>query len=189
MIYHSPNLVYSWVKWEYQSSYWDHLINFACSIFFPFSLLNYYASLSNKHNCIFCILHCVSWTTMHAWSTMDGPTWKGKLLLATQIVSYLMIKEQGGTSVALWTTNHTTERQQDYWTEVNCFSQPRHSTCSFSENIYTFKDFSLMSPERTTNKWRLYFQGTFFLIILCYFSTRDHEVSLLRRAMRVQSWS
>ena len=129
--------------------------------FFPFSLLNYYASLSNKHNCIFCILHCVSWTTMHAWSTMDGPTWKGKLLLATQIVSYLMIKEQGGTSVALWTTNHTTERQQDYWTEVNCFSQPRHSTCSFSENIYTFKDFSLMSPERTTNKWRLYFQGIF----------------------------
>jgi len=127
----------------------------------PFSLLNYYASLSNKHNCIFCILHCVSWTTMHAWSTMDGPTWKGKLLLATQIVSYLMIKEQGGTSVALWTTNHTTERQQDYWTEVNCFSQPRHSTCSFSENIYTFKDFSLMSPERTTNKWRLYFQGIF----------------------------
>ena len=155
----------------------------------PFSLLNYYASLSNKHNCIFCILHCVSWTTMHAWSTMDGPTWKGKLLLATQIVSYLIIKEQGGTSVALWTTNHTTKRQQDYWTEVNCFSQPRHSTCSFSENIYTFKDFSLMSPERTTNKWRLYFQGTFFLIILCYFSTRDHEVSLLRRAMRVQSWS
>ena len=97
--------------------------------FFPFSLLNYYASLSNKHNCIFCILHCVSWTTMHAWSTMDGPTWKGKLLLATQIVSYLIIKEQGGTSVALWTTNHTTERQQDYWTEVNCFSQPRHSVC------------------------------------------------------------
>jgi len=82
----------------------------------------------------------------------------------------------------------TPERQQDYWTEVNCFSQPRHSTCSFSENIYTFKDFSLMSPERTTNKWRLYFQGIFFLIILCYFSTREH-VSLLRRAMRVQSWS
>jgi len=53
------------------------------------------------------IASSVSWTTMHAWSTMDGPTWKGKLLLATQIVSYLMIKEQGGTSVALWTTNHT----------------------------------------------------------------------------------
>ena len=140
-----------------------------------------------------CILYleflCSPVLFVHAWSTMDGPTWKGKLLLATQIVSYLIIKEQGGTSVALWTTNHTTERQQDYWTEVNCFSQPRHSTCSFSENIYTFKDFSLMSPERTTNKWRLYFQGTFFLIILCYFSTRDHEVSLLRRAMRVQSWS
>jgi len=62
---------------------------------------------------------------------MDGPTWKGKLLLATQIVSYLMIKEQGGTSVALWTTNHTTERQQDYWTEITCPPQSPYATLNW----------------------------------------------------------
>ena len=127
--------------------------------------------------------HSPSWTTMHLYQIsiiassvscivylellcMLGQQWmdrpeKESCSWLLKLLANLMIKEQGGTSVALWTTNHTTERQQDYWTEVNCFSQPRHSTCSFSENIYTFKDFSLMSPERTTNKWRLYFQGIF----------------------------
>jgi len=114
VIYHSPNLVYSWVKWEYQSSYWDHLINFACSNFFSHSpswtTMHLY-QISIIASSVSCILYleflCSPALFVHAWSTMDGPTWKGKLLLATQIVSYLMIKEQGGTSVALWTTNHT----------------------------------------------------------------------------------